>query len=216
MNRAADVIETHISYVFLIGDQAYKLKKPIKTPFLDYSTREARHWACEREVELRRYIFERRPSLAGGEDTATALLELVADFETETGVSTELGVDQEVAPALNQKAHDVHHSASFGLCMASHIRQCLECEQTALLQVAHTLAHRPFAARWIEPGSARTQLSLSAQHKVRPAWQGDPGRLRRLAERVAHEFLEAVQAELNTRLGPPTSRASRPKKPTGL
>ncbi|HUZ87579.1 MAG TPA: AAA family ATPase [Candidatus Baltobacterales bacterium] len=56
MNRGAEVIETHISYVFLIGDRAYKLKKPIKTPFLDYSSREARLWACEREVELNRRL----------------------------------------------------------------------------------------------------------------------------------------------------------------
>ena len=35
MSDAAALIETHISYVFLIGDRAYKLKKPIKTPFLE-------------------------------------------------------------------------------------------------------------------------------------------------------------------------------------
>ena len=56
MSDAAALIETHISYVLLIGDRAYKLKKPIKTAFLDYSTREARRWACEREVELNRRL----------------------------------------------------------------------------------------------------------------------------------------------------------------
>ena len=56
MSDPAELIETHISYVLLIGDRAYKLKKPIKTPFLDYSTREARLWACEREVALNRRL----------------------------------------------------------------------------------------------------------------------------------------------------------------
>jgi aminoglycoside phosphotransferase family enzyme/predicted kinase len=56
MSDPAALIETHISHVILIGDRAYKLKKPIKTPFLDYSTREARLWACEREVELNRRL----------------------------------------------------------------------------------------------------------------------------------------------------------------
>ncbi|HEX9097978.1 MAG TPA: AAA family ATPase, partial [Candidatus Dormibacteraeota bacterium] len=56
MSDRGALIETHISYVLLIGDRAYKLKKPIKTPFLDYSTREARLWACEREVELNRRL----------------------------------------------------------------------------------------------------------------------------------------------------------------
>lgn len=51
-----DVHETHISWVFLIGDLAYKLKKPLRTPFLDYSTLEKRKFYCEEEVRLdRRY-----------------------------------------------------------------------------------------------------------------------------------------------------------------
>ncbi len=48
--------ETHISHVFLAGDFAYKIKKPIKTDFLDYSTLELRHHYCEEEYRLdRRY-----------------------------------------------------------------------------------------------------------------------------------------------------------------
>src|SRR5436305_4914852 len=35
----AAVRETHIGVVFLIGELAYKLKKPVRTTFLDYSTR---------------------------------------------------------------------------------------------------------------------------------------------------------------------------------
>ena len=30
--------ETHISWVFLVGERAYKLKKPLVLPFLDYGT----------------------------------------------------------------------------------------------------------------------------------------------------------------------------------
>jgi hypothetical protein len=56
MSGPTALIETHISYVFLIGDRAYKLKKSIKTAFLDYSTQAARLWACEREVELNRRL----------------------------------------------------------------------------------------------------------------------------------------------------------------
>lgn len=54
MSGAAAVRETHISWVFLIGDRAYKLKKPVKTGFLDFSTPQARRWACEREDKLNR------------------------------------------------------------------------------------------------------------------------------------------------------------------
>ena len=33
-----EIRETHISWVFLAGDRAYKLKKPVALEFVDYST----------------------------------------------------------------------------------------------------------------------------------------------------------------------------------
>ena len=48
------VLDTHISWVLLTGDFAYKLKKPIKLAFLDYSTLEKRKHYCEVELELNR------------------------------------------------------------------------------------------------------------------------------------------------------------------
>ena len=50
------VRETHIGVVFLIGELAYKLKKPVRTAFLDFSTRQRRLDACRREVELNRRL----------------------------------------------------------------------------------------------------------------------------------------------------------------
>lgn len=47
-------IETHASHVFLAGDRAYKMKKPVRFTFLDFSTLEKRKAACEHEVELNR------------------------------------------------------------------------------------------------------------------------------------------------------------------
>lgn len=55
---ATDVrlIQTHISYVFLAGDYAYKVKKAIDLGFLDYSTLKRRAYFCRREVELNRRL----------------------------------------------------------------------------------------------------------------------------------------------------------------
>ncbi|TWT49607.1 Zeta toxin [Rubripirellula amarantea] len=47
-----EVHETHISVVFLAGDFAYKIKKPLRTDFLDYSTLELRKQFCEKELAL--------------------------------------------------------------------------------------------------------------------------------------------------------------------
>ena len=44
--------ETHGAWVVLAGDRAYKIKKPVRFSFLDYSTLESRLAACRREVEL--------------------------------------------------------------------------------------------------------------------------------------------------------------------
>jgi aminoglycoside phosphotransferase family enzyme/predicted kinase len=47
-------IETHISLVFLTGIWAYKIKKPVKNPFLDYSTLDLRRKYCELELSINR------------------------------------------------------------------------------------------------------------------------------------------------------------------
>jgi aminoglycoside phosphotransferase family enzyme/predicted kinase len=46
------VIETHISWVLLTGDYAYKIKKPIKFSFVDFSTLEKRKFYCYEELRL--------------------------------------------------------------------------------------------------------------------------------------------------------------------
>ncbi|BAX92941.1 AAA family ATPase [Mycobacterium shigaense] len=48
----ADLRETHTGVVVLVGDRAYKAKKPVLTDFLDFRTVEQRERACVREVEL--------------------------------------------------------------------------------------------------------------------------------------------------------------------
>jgi uncharacterized protein len=47
-----EVRETHISWVFLAGELAFKLRKAVTFPFLDYSTPTRRRHMCEEEVRL--------------------------------------------------------------------------------------------------------------------------------------------------------------------
>ena len=46
------LIQTHVSYVFLTGDYAYKVKKPVNFGFLDFSTLEARKHFCSEEFRM--------------------------------------------------------------------------------------------------------------------------------------------------------------------
>lgn len=49
-----ELISTHASLIFLAGDRAFKLKRAVRYPYLDFSTPEKRFASCAAEVELNR------------------------------------------------------------------------------------------------------------------------------------------------------------------
>jgi aminoglycoside phosphotransferase family enzyme len=51
-----EMIQTHISWIFLTGNYAYKLKKPLNLDFLNFSTLDKRHYYCEQELTLNRRL----------------------------------------------------------------------------------------------------------------------------------------------------------------
>lgn len=51
-----EVLETHISYVLLAGDFAYKFKKPLNLGFLDFTSLDLRQYYCEKELRLNRRL----------------------------------------------------------------------------------------------------------------------------------------------------------------
>lgn len=54
--REVRLIETHISWVLLAGDYAYKIKKPVALGFVDFSTLERRRRFCQQELVLNRRL----------------------------------------------------------------------------------------------------------------------------------------------------------------
>lgn len=50
------VIQTHISVVFLAGEYAYKVRKPVRLGFVDFSTLDRRRHDCDEEVRLNRRL----------------------------------------------------------------------------------------------------------------------------------------------------------------
>ncbi|TCD48461.1 bifunctional aminoglycoside phosphotransferase/ATP-binding protein [Chlorobium sp. N1] len=51
-----EMVETHISWIFLAGAHAYKVKKPVDLGFLDFSTLERRRHCCHEEIRLNRRL----------------------------------------------------------------------------------------------------------------------------------------------------------------
>ncbi|VAX14062.1 FIG00496272: hypothetical protein [hydrothermal vent metagenome] len=54
--KHCELIETHISWVILTGDFAYKIKKPVNLGFLDFSTLAKRLFFCQEELRLNRRL----------------------------------------------------------------------------------------------------------------------------------------------------------------
>jgi uncharacterized protein len=54
--QRVEVRQTHISLVFLAGGFVYKVKKPVKLPFLDFTTLDKRELCCKAEVRLNRRL----------------------------------------------------------------------------------------------------------------------------------------------------------------
>ncbi len=50
--REIRIIETHISWVVLTGDYAYKIKRPVRFPFLDFTSLARREFFCREELRL--------------------------------------------------------------------------------------------------------------------------------------------------------------------
>ncbi len=51
-----DLVQTHLSWVFLSGDRVYKVKKPVDFGFLDFTTLEKRHFFCQEEIRLNKRL----------------------------------------------------------------------------------------------------------------------------------------------------------------
>lgn len=91
--HAADsvrLIETHISWVLIAGEFAYKIKKPVNLGFLDFSTLAQRRHDCEEEVRLNRRLA---PAIYLGVVPITA-----AGVES-TGATLEWAVKMRAFPA---------------------------------------------------------------------------------------------------------------------
>ncbi|HIE14369.1 TPA: kinase, partial [Candidatus Bathyarchaeota archaeon] len=52
------LIQTHISFIFLTEKFVYKVKKAVNLGFLDFTTLEKRRYYCEKELELNRRLCE--------------------------------------------------------------------------------------------------------------------------------------------------------------
>ncbi|HEY8063260.1 MAG TPA: hypothetical protein VIF40_00860 [Methylosinus sp.] len=98
-----DVVETHMSHVFIAGDRVYKMKKPVRFAFLDFSTPRAREADCRAELRLNRrlapdvYLDVVPLTLADGELSIGGKGEIVDWLVEMKRLPTELTLDRLLA-----------------------------------------------------------------------------------------------------------------------
>jgi aminoglycoside phosphotransferase family enzyme/predicted kinase len=128
-NGGVELVETHISWVFLVTSRVYKVKKPVNLEFLDFTTLERRRAACEDEVRLNRRlapdVYEgvvelrgtpERPRLGGAGpllDVAVAMRRLPADRMLDHLVR-QGAVDPALMDAIGATVARFHASAETG------------------------------------------------------------------------------------------------------
>jgi len=128
-SRAERMIETSCARVFLAGDTAWKVKRPVDFGFLDYSTVDRRQWALERELAFNRAaapdIYRRvgaltRTSSGGLEldgpgERVEAVLEMRRFDDSAVLAERPWAVDGDLADELGRAAARSHRDAAIHL-----------------------------------------------------------------------------------------------------
>jgi aminoglycoside phosphotransferase family enzyme len=112
-----DVVETHLSWVFLAGERVYKLKKPVSSEHFDFTSLTARETNCRNEVRLNRRlagdVYQRVARLGLSADGRLAL-----DGEGETVdwlvVMRRLPADRMLDELIQRSAVDSEELARLG------------------------------------------------------------------------------------------------------
>lgn len=175
------LVETHISWVLLAGDFAYKVKKPVDFGFVDFSSLERRRRFCEEEVRLNRRLA---PELyLGVAAIAGPMTTPRIDGEGET-------IEYAVKMRRFRREDEFAVLAARGALEPAHVRAL-----AALVADFHAQADRYPA----DPG-------WGAPEQVLAHWAGNFEVLARTgmatAERPRLEALEAWMREQHARLAP--------------
>ena len=117
--ESIDLIETHISWVILTGQFAYKIKKPIRLGFLDFRELAGRRFYCEEEVRLNRpwapdiYLgvvpisMLRGQALIDGDGVAIEYAVRMRQFDQARRLDAELLADKLSASDMDELAENI-------------------------------------------------------------------------------------------------------------
>lgn len=133
--QRVELVQTHISWVLLAGEFAYKIKKPVQLPFLDFSTLALRHACCVDELQLNRRF------------SPDIYLDVVGIFHTPQDPSW-LASGQPFEYAVKMKRFDeagrLDHICQRGELQAAQLSDLADTVATFHAQAAQAPANSPF------------------------------------------------------------------------
>lgn len=182
---SVELIETHFAWVFLVGEHAYKMKKPIAYPLLDLRSVADRHHNCLEEVRLNRrlapdvylgavpLILDPRGSLkVGGEGSTVDWLIWMKRLPSQSMLDRAIAQKTVTAAAL----------AEVGALLASFYERQQRCVFTS----------RDYLSRLVERTAAEAKALLA------PELQLDAARVE-AAVTAVHASFSSLQPELASR-----------------
>ena len=182
------LIETHISWVLLTGEYAYKIKKPVNFGFLDFSTLQARQHFCHEELRLNQRtapelyleVIELTGSSAapqlGGDGPAIEYMIRMRQFPQDNllnAVQARGELSRQHIDALAQQIADLHaeagrvpveHALGGAEAIMAPVRQNFE-QARALLSDPADLARLQYLEGWAEDTYARLQETFEQRKR---------------------------------------------------
>lgn len=129
-------LDTHGAIIFLAGDRAYKLKRAVKLPYLDFSTVEKRRQVCARELQLNRR-------------TAPSLYLDMLPIRRDPGGSLHWGGEGEIADWVIAMKRFPQDALFDRLASAGHLDAALVQRLADTVRRFHDGAEQARAARWL-------------------------------------------------------------------
>ena len=153
---AVELVTTHVSWVLLAGEYAYKIKRPVRYPFVDLTSLEHRRFLCEEELRLnRRFAPELYVDVCKVIATdGSVRMEIPGSVSSGTGATTDVILDHAVRMRRFSRAEELDRLLE-GHCIEPHE---LETFGRDLAQMHTRLPAAPGASSWGAPETVRAQI----------------------------------------------------------
>lgn len=190
-----ELLQTHGAWVLLAGDSAFKIKKPVKFDFMDFSTLALRRAACAAEIRVNRLFASENPAL----QIYRGVLPIVGTPQAprwgRPGVDDEAAIEFAVQMRRFDEAGRLDHLCARGELQPSHLLQLAR----RLAQVQAKAAVAPPSSPWGRPQTVQQVVQDNLRTLRRLIDDGARGRTLQALQDWTEAQWPAIAAQLAQR-----------------